>query len=39
MRKKSFEEDILEHTIAQSGVITQAVGLVKYDNQNEVYFI
>jgi|JI10StandDraft_1071094.scaffolds.fasta_scaffold430950_1 uncharacterized phage protein (TIGR01671 family) len=37
--KEIYEEDILEHTIAQSGVITQAVGLVKYDSKRGLFYL
>lgn len=37
--KEIFEEDILEHTIAQSGVITQAVGLVKYEPKKGLFYL
>ncbi|MCG9874445.1 MAG: YopX family protein [Leptospiraceae bacterium] len=37
--KEIFEEDILEHTVAQAGTISQSVGIVRYDAKRAVFYL
>lgn len=37
--KEIYEEDIIEHTVAQSGNISQIVGIVRYDATKALFYL
>ncbi len=36
--KELYEEDIIEHTIAKGGNLTQEVGVIRYNNEHAAFY-
>ncbi|GBF49263.1 YopX protein [Leptospira ryugenii] len=37
--KELYEDDVIEHTIAKGGNLTQEVGVIKYNNEHGAFYL
>ncbi|TGN08456.1 YopX family protein [Leptospira ilyithenensis] len=37
--KELYEEDIIEHTVAKGGNLTQEIGLIRYNNNHAAFYL